>query len=282
MTLWIVLAFFLFTLAAVAASGYAFLRLSPAGVSGVLIATGALVSRPSKSSDVLRKLLFRAGFRAPGAIAAFKGAQVLVAVALSLVIVAIVSFWKADSARALLPGICGLGFGFMIPQRVLEYHVRARAQRIRAAIPPALDLLVLAMEAGQSLDQALQDTASTIKPTFPDLSSELGFCHLEMRAGAARADALRRLGERSGDQELKKLAAVLIDGERFGSSLGPALRTHAHYLRTRMRQRAQEAARKLSVKLIIPVFLLIFPSVVLVTLGPAYIQLQGFLDNFLK
>jgi tight adherence protein C len=143
-------------------------------------------------------------------------------------------------------------------------------------------LAVLALEAGQSLDQALHDTAVGLRRVYPDLSSELLFCILEMRAGTSRTDSLRRLAERCGEEEVKRVAAILIDGERFGTSLGPALHTHARFLRTRMRQRAQEAARGLSVKLVVPVFFLIFPSVMLVTLGPAYFHMQEFFSGFLK
>src|SRR5207245_8757175 len=106
--------------------------------------------------------------------------------------------------------------------------------------------------------------------------------HLELRAGKSRAEALQQLGARSGDSELKKLSSVLIDSDRFGSSLGPALRTHAKYLRTRMRQQAQEAARKISVKLIFPVFFLIFPSVLLVTLGPAVLHMTKQFAEMIK
>jgi tight adherence protein C len=299
MTFWLMFGFFFCVMAAVTMAGYVYMRIKPAEFAvdssgpslthandhwftDVLMAAGNLVSRPGKGADDLRKLLFRAGYRSPTAISVFRGAQILASVVFGLTTVWLATVFKSGIGEALLAGICALGFGFMLLPRLLEYQVRARAQRVRVAVPPALDLLVLAMEAGQSLDQALQETSSTIKPTYPDLSSELVFCHLEMRAGTARPEALRRLGERSGEDELRKLATVLIDGERFGSSLGPALRTHAHYLRTRMRQRAQEAARKLAVKLVIPVFFLIFPSVMLVTLGPAYIQLRGFLDNFMK
>jgi tight adherence protein C len=178
--------------------------------------------------------------------------------------------------------VAAAGFGFLLPSRILEYVVHRRMRRLRSALPPCLDLLVLALEAGQPLEQAMQDTAQALRGAFPELSSELVFCSLEIRAGTSRLEALHRLGERSGEDELRRIAAVLVDGERFGTSLGPALRSHAHYLRGRMRQRAQEQARKLTVKLVLPVFFLIFPSVLLVTLGPAYLQLRHFLDDLLK
>jgi len=108
-----------------------------------------------------------------------------------------------------------------------------------------------------------------LRRVFPDLAAEFWQVQLEMRAGRPRAEALADLGRRSGSEELRKLAAVLLDSDRFGASLAPALRTHGRYLRTRQRQTAQEAARKLTVKLIFPVFFLIMPAVFVVTLGPA-------------
>ena len=142
--------------------------------------------------------------------------------------------------------------------------------------------MVLTLEAGQTIDQGILEAARSVGRVYPDLASELTFCSLEMRAGTPRGEALRRMGERCGEEEIRKLVAVLVDGERFGTSLGPALRSHAHYLRTRMRHKAQESARKLGVKLVMPVFFLIFPSVLLVTLGPAYLQLTLFLDTLVK
>ena len=125
------------------------------------------------------------------------------------------------------------------------------------------------------------DTSAELRLAYPDLSAELSQVHLELRAGRSRAEALRHLGARNADPELRKLSGLLVDSERFGTSLGPALRTHAKYLRTRMRQQAQEQARKVTVKLIFPVFFLIFPSVILVTLGPAVLLIFSQMKNIL-
>jgi tight adherence protein C len=118
--------------------------------------------------------------------------------------------------------------------------------------------------------------------THPDLASEFTQLQLELRADATRSDALRNFAARTQDPELRKFASLLIETDRFGSSLGPALRTHSKYLRTRFRQKAQEGARKVSVKLIFPIFFLIFPSVLLVTLGPAVILLTTQLKNIFE
>ncbi len=283
-------AFFLVVMATILIAGQVYLRARahageihghhapPNPFGGFLARLGRLVHRPGTRSDDLRKQLFRAGYRAPSDLSAFHGVQLVTAAALALLLVALSPGAAQDS---LLLVAAGAGFGFLVPQRVLRYQVKSRTARIRSAVPAALDLLVLALEAGQTMDQALYDTATALHRVYPDLSSELVFCNLEMRAGTSRTDSLRRLAERCGEEEVKKFSGVLIDGERFGTSLGPALRTHTRFLRTRTRQSAQGAARKLSVKLVIPVFFLIFPSVMLVTLGPAYLQLQRFLGDFL-
>jgi tight adherence protein C len=117
----------------------------------------------------------------------------------------------------------------------------------------------------------MAETSRGILTGYPDLAEELNQVCLELKAGSSRSDVLWGLAERSGDVEVRKLVVLLIDTDRFGTSLAPALRSHAKYLRTRRRQKAQETARKLSVKLVFPVFFLIFPSILLVTLGPAVI-----------
>lgn len=301
MTVLLVAAFFAFVMLAVSAGALLYQRWqnepAPAGgpaatalaggggedaggspLEALLAALGKGLSH--RKDDDLRRQLFRAGYRAPSALAMFHGAQIMSAVG-----VAIILAWSsvfAHGGSILLPIVCGLGFGFLAPKRYLDYRVRKRAMLLRSALPPALDLIVLALEAGQTLDQAMQESARSLRRVYPDLASEFTFCSLEMRAGTPRAESLRRMGERCGEEEIRKLISVLIDGERFGQSLGPALRSHAHYLRTRMRQRAQEAARKLSVKLVLPVFFLIFPSVLVVTLAPAYIQLKVFLGRLVE
>jgi tight adherence protein C len=129
------------------------------------------------------------------------------------------------------------------------------------------------MEAGQALDQSIADASRGLKRTHPDFSAEFAQLYMELRTGSSRADSFRALGARNKEPELRKLANLLVDSDRFGVSIGPALRSHAKYLRTRFRQQAQEKAQKVGVKLIFPVFFLIFPSVLLVTLGPACIMM---------
>jgi tight adherence protein C len=188
----------------------------------------------------------------------------------------------ADLLQMILPAICGIGFGFLLPDRVLDRLARNRVDRLRRGLPAALDLMVLAIEAGQGLDAAILDTSRGLRATHPDLAAEFTQLQLELRANTTRAEALRNFAERSKDMELRKFANLLIDTDRFGTSLGPALKTHARYLRIRFRQIAQERARKVGVKLIFPVFFLIFPSVILVTLGPAVILIFTQMQHMLE
>ncbi|MCW5977223.1 MAG: type II secretion system F family protein [Bryobacteraceae bacterium] len=235
---------------------------------------GEAIPNPVAEQATLRKRLLLAGYRWPSAVTMFHGIRVASGLALAGIVGWTVLLAHGETVSTLIPVLCGAGFGYLLPDRALEARIRARARRIRRGIPPALDLLVLALEAGQSLDQSLHEVAKALGMAYPDLCEEFLFARLEMRAGKSRQEALRHLAARSPDAELGKLTALLIDAERFGTSLGPALRTHSRYLRTRNRHRAQEAARKLGAKLVLPVFFLIFPVVLLVTLGPAVIQFR--------
>ena len=295
---------FLFILAAVSAAGYAFvLRPSksesasiyfpqglslnqqdlPAAQAAIVDAFRALGdSLPLPGDrDVFRSQLIMAGYRWPAAVAIFLGIKAVSAIMLGIAAgwVAVVN--EVDGSAVLLGVACGLGFGYLIPDRILDRIGAARVGRLRRALPAALDLLVLAVEAGQGLDAAILDTGRGLRTTHPELASEFTLLHLDLKANASRSDALRNFATRSHDMELRKFANLLIDTDRFGTSVGPALKTHARYLRIRFRQIAQEQARKVGIKLIFPVFFLIFPSVILVTLGPALILLFTQMKNLM-
>ncbi|MGH9674453.1 MAG: type II secretion system F family protein [Bryobacteraceae bacterium] len=294
--IWTLTGFFMFVALAVVAAGLLWSRLHPASAEGslgggfsmrqwllkLLVKAGEKIPATQRDPASERKQLFQAGYRGPQSIAFWRGTRWVVAGGLAVVALAVAAVVQGSLSESLLPMLCAGGFGYLLPQRILEWRTKARRQRIRSAVPSAVDLLVLATEAGQPLDQSMYDTAHSLAAIYPDLSSEFMFCQLEMRAGKSRAESLRHLAERSSEPELARLANLLLDGERFGTSLGPALRSHARFLRTRMRHKAQEAARKLGVKLVFPVFFLIFPSVLLVTLGPAYLQMRAFLGKLLN
>ena len=298
--------FFLFTLAAVSAAGYVFvMRPSRAQAGAAQIPAPLILGQrdlPGAQAAVLdmfrligeampgtekqaasaRALLGAAGYRWPGALSVFLGIKVGSALLLGAAGVWAAVTFQRDFGAAFLPALCGLGFGYMLPDRVLERLGRRRVRSLRRALPAALDLMVLAVEAGQGLDAAVLEASRGLRQSHPELASEFIQLNLELRANTSRVEALQNFASRGRDIEIKKFAHVLMDTDRFGSALAPALRSHARYLRTRFRQAAQERARKVAVKLIFPVFFLIFPSVMLVTLGPAaillYTQLRVLLD----
>jgi len=247
-----------------------------------LQAVGESLPASRRDNEPLRQRLSMAGYRWPTAPIIFRGIRLASVLGCAGVMGWSLLLLKGDTQAVLVPALCAAGFGYMLPDRILAARVRARGRRIRSGLPAAVDLLVLTLEAGQPLDQAMHDVAHALSRSYPDVCEEFLFFHLEVHAGKSRHEALRHLAERSPDAELKKLAALLLDGDRYGTSLGPALRTHARYLRRRIRQQAQERARKLSVKLTLPTFFLIFPAVLVVTLGPAYLQLKDSLGRLLS
>jgi tight adherence protein C len=300
----LLIGFFVFTLAAVSAAGYVFvlrpsrldavgqipapialdqreMPLAQAAVVDVFRLIGEAMPGAEGQSAKARKQLVLAGYRWPSAVATFLGIKCGTALMLGVAGTWAAVTFGSGLSEALLPAICGLGFGYLLPDRVLERLARRRLDRLRRALPAALDLLVLAVEAGQGLDAAILDTSRGLRNTHPELAAEFSQLQLELKANTTRVEALRNFAARCYDLEIRKFVNLLLDTDRFGSSLGPALKNHARYLRIRFRQIAQEKARKVSVKLIFPVFFLIFPSVILVTLGPAVILIFTQMKNLL-
>jgi tight adherence protein C len=163
--------------------------------------------------------------------------------------------------------------GFMLPNFVLEKMVARRQLRIRLSLPDALDLLVVCVEAGLGLDQALVNVSRQVKQAYPEISDELSLMTSEMHAGKRRADALRNLASRTGEEELRKLVAVLLQADRFGTSVADSLRTHSESMRIRRKQLAEERAAKIGVKLVFPIFFFIMPAMMVVSVGPGVLQL---------
>ena len=153
---------------------------------------------------------------------------------------------------------------------------------LRRALPDALDLLVVCVEAGLGLDQALQNVTSELAGAHKEICDELTLMLLEMRAGKRRNDALKSLGERTQEPELRRLVTTLTQSDRFGTSLGDALRAHSEFMRVRRRQDAEEKAAKVGVKLVFPIFFFILPSMLVVSIGPGLLQLINGLLPMLK
>lgn len=228
----------------------------------------ALPLSPSEASKT-RVLLMQAGYREPRHITFYFGLRVFGAL-LGLALAAIF-FSQSDSFLLFLVG--GGGLGFLLPQFFLKQKIKARQHRIRLGLADALDLTVICVEAGLSLDQALSRVGEDLQHAHPDLSDEFHLVNLEMRAGKPRPEALRNLAERTGVDDIKALVGVLIQTDRFGTSVTQALRVHSDSLRTERRQRAEEQAAKTTIKMVPALVIFVLPSLFFVTLGPAVIQL---------
>jgi tight adherence protein C len=225
---------------------------------------------PVSPTDVsqTRAWLIQAGYRSPQHITIYRGLRVLFA-ALGFFSVFLVTGF--DSPLLLL-GM--LAFGFFLPRFLLKKKLEERQRRIRLGLPDGLDLTVICVEAGLSLDQAMMRVGQDLSHAHPELSAEFHLFDLETRAGKPRVEALRNLAERTGVDDIRALVATLIQTDRFGTSVAQALRVHSDSLRTERRQRAEEQAAKTTVKMIIPLVLFVMPSLIFVTVGPAVIQLM--------
>src|SRR4029077_17203721 len=164
-------------------------------------------------------------------------------------------------------------FCFFLPRFVLKRMIRDRQRRITLALPDALELTAICVEAGLALDQALMRVGEDLHHAHPDLSDEFHLVNLEMRAGKPRVEALRNLTERTGVDDIRALVGTLVQTDRFGTSVAQALRVHSDSLRTERRQRAEEQAAKTTIKMVIPLVIFVLPSIIFVTIGPAVIEL---------
>jgi tight adherence protein C len=181
----------------------------------------------------------------------------------------VILFSGVDSVPLL---VCVPAFGFFIPRFFLKRMIKDRQRRIRIALPDALDLTVICVEAGLALDQALMRVGKDLHHAHPDLSDEFHLVNLEMRAGKPRAEALRNLVDRTGVDDIRSLVGTLIQTDRFGTSIAQALRVHSDSLRTQRRQRAEEQAAKTTIKMVPPLVIFILVPFLAVTIGPALIQ----------
>lgn len=226
-----------------------------------------------KEEARLRTRFIRAGIRAEGAGNIFRGLKILAAVLGGTILTLILIFQNTEGSRVVLGALAGIGAGYMLPDKLLQLEIGNRRKRIEKALPNALDLLTICVEAGLGLDQAIVQVSKELATAYPEISDELGMIGLEMRAGKRRADSLRGFGERTGIPEVKKLAAVLIQADRFGTSIAQSLRIHSEHLRTERRQQAEEKAAKLGVKLVFPIFFFILPSLFVITVGPVMVHI---------
>lgn len=224
---------------------------------------------PTSAAEMgkLKGRLVCAGYRGPEALPVFIGARL----GCALFVFGLMSTPLLTRPN-LMMALGGAALGYMLPSFVLARMATKRQHRIRLSLPDALDLLVVCVEAGLGLDQALQRVGDELALAHKDLSDELRLVNLELRAGKARSDALRNLADRTGVDDLSSLAAMLIQTDKFGTSVAQSLRVHSDTLRTKRRQRAEEAAAKTGVKMVFPLVFCIFPAIWVVTIGPAAIK----------
>jgi tight adherence protein C len=236
----------------------------------VLSDVGKLIPSSTKNLSSTKLMLVRAGYRRPEAIMAMRGAKVLLPI-LFAVIVYVAGL--AGSSNGVFVWIIALLAGFLLPDIWLSRRVRRRQTILRKALPDALDLLVVCIEAGLGLDQAFMRVSQELRITHPELCGELDLVNAQIRVGRTRIEAMRELSSRTGVDDIKALVAMLIQTDRFGTSVSQSLRVHADDMRLKRRQRAEEAAAKTPVKMVPPLVFFIFPALFVVILGPAIITI---------
>jgi tight adherence protein C len=244
-----------------------------AGFAGILEFIGRLLPYSPKDVGVMKNELGAAGFRADYAAYAFLGIRVLSSIVLLVTATLIRHSLTSNSLNLILIPVGGGVGGFLLPGLILGRLVKARRQAIRLALPDVLDLLVISTEAGCALDKAMLNVSREFKTFHPVISEELALVNMEMLAGGSRMEALRNFATRTGEDDLKKLVAILIQTDRFGTSVAEALRTQSDFMRVRRRQIAEERAAKVGVKLVFPIFFFCMPSLMLIVAGPGMLQL---------
>ncbi|MDX1624441.1 MAG: type II secretion system F family protein [Gemmatimonadota bacterium] len=251
-------------------------------LEGLLEAFGEKIAKQRADwSDVERQLV-QAGYRRSSAVAVYYAVVALFVVGLGGV-----GFFAANVASG-RPGVIlfatavGAITGWVIPRFAVKRRIRTRQKEIQKALADALDLLVVCVEAGLGLNQALVRVSDEIEHVSTTMSEELMLTNFEIRAGTPRDEALRNLGDRTGVEDLKALTAMLVQTDRFGTSIATALRVHSDTLRTKRRQRAEEAAAKTTIKLVFPLVLFIFPAMFVVILGPAIIHILAQMEGLVS
>ena len=239
----------------------------------VLQKLGNAVPTSASELKAVQKRLTRAGFRTPGAYKILYGVKLGLAVLLPA-ITALVSLRVDFGENRMLAIGAAAAVGFFAPSQVLGSLVKRRQKALRRGLPNALDLMVVCVESGLGLDQAMMQVSQEFQKAHPEISHELAVVNLEMRHGLRRAEALRNLAERTGVEDLKKLTAVLIQADRFGTSIGATLRNHSDYMRITARQDAETRAAKIGIKLVFPIFFCILPALFVVTVGPVVVKIM--------
>jgi tight adherence protein C len=238
----------------------------------------ARINQPSNVEEVrtTRRLLINAGYRSGKAPVFFIGAKLMLATLIACLVATIPAklLGFPSVSKLTIYYVLAAACGYYAPVLWLRRAIASRKDSLQRAIPDALDLMVVCVEAGLGLDQAIGRVGIEVERTHPELSDELKTLTMELRTGMSRQEALKNLAYRTDLEEVRNLVALLVQTDRFGTSIGQALRVHADSMRTTRRLRAEELAAKLPVKLLLPLIFFIFPSIIIVTIGPAIIRMM--------
>jgi tight adherence protein C len=238
-----------------------------------------LVPASAADAQKLQKQLMMAGFRSPNAVAVYRVVQLTSMLALPALVLLVFTFLTRPLNSALIPLLLSLFIGFILPRFVLNRLIASRKLRITWGLADALDLMVITMEAGLGLNAAMLKVCEELKDVHPDISKEFELANLEIRVGRERSEALRNLAERTGVEDLNSLVGMLIQADRFGTSIARAVRVYSDSLRTKRRQRAEQAAQKAAFKLLLPLGALLFPTMFIIILGPALLNIVDMLSG---
>ena len=243
------------------------------------IAIKPVMPRNDEQMSAIKEKLSQAGYRHESATRYFLASKTIIGGGLALVVLLLA--WNAGFDPKRLFGMVTMagGVGFILPNAWLWLARSQRGEKIRNGLPDSLDLLVVSVESGLALDAGLLRVSDEMRHVHPELSEEMQIATLETQMGVPRSESLQHMANRSGVEEMRALVAVIVQAEKFGTSVAKALRIQADTLRSKRRLRAEERAQKTTVKLMVPLILFIFPSIFVVLLGPAAIQLAKSLGS---
>lgn len=234
---------------------------------------GTPLESPKRDWSQTRERLTHAGYREPSALPIFLGARIGLATALYLYGTFVATVLDAPGRYGLVLALASAGMGWVLPNFLLSFRIARRQKELQRALPDAVDLLVICVEAGLGLNQAFQRVAEEMRHLSELFTLEVAQMNMEVRAGTPREQAMIDLAERTGVPDIRSLVTMLIQTERFGTSIAESLRIHSDTMRTKRQQRAEEAAAKTTIKIVFPLAICIFPALFVVVLGPAVIQI---------
>jgi tight adherence protein C len=235
----------------------------------VLQTLGQQVGSGRKDATAIRQFLIQAGFSDPRAVSIYWASRFGLAFGLPMVALFGLQMLGVETTRVLLAVLYFGALGWIGPAFYVRRRLKARQKQVQLAMPDMLDMLVVCVEAGLGLNQALVRVADEIEHVSTVMAEQLSLVNLEMRAGTPRDEALKNLADRTGLPDIRSLVSMLIQTDRFGTSVADALRVHSDTMRTKRRQRAEEAAAKTTIKLVFPLVLLVFPAMFVVVIGPS-------------